>query len=192
MKDMERKLNLGCGNKKLAGYINVDANPNCHPDVLVDLDKGLLGIADDSIDEIRAEHVIEHVDDLLLVLSEMNRVSKNGAVWNIFVPHYSHGFLHPFHKRGFCCHTFDWFFNKASSERYGDLDLTVKRIRMNYTRAPAGLLRLLVFPIDFLANLHQRLCERVWCYWVGGFEEIHYSIRVNKGPSGVERDDNEK
>jgi hypothetical protein len=171
---------LGCGNKKIDGFINVDGNPNCNPDIRADLDKGLGVFDDNSIDEIRAEHVLEHVDDLLMVLSEMNRVSKDGAIWNIFVPHYSHGFVHPFHKRGFCCRTFEWFFDKASPENYGNFDLTVENVRLNYTRAPEGLLRILVSPIDFFANLHQRLCERVWCYWVGGFEEIHFTIRVNK------------
>jgi len=178
--NLAHKLNLGCGNKKIEGFINVDSRPDCTPDVLADLDKGLEPFANDSIDEIRAEHVLEHVDDLLLVLSEMYRVSKNGAVWNIFVPHYSHGFLHPFHKRGFCCRTFDWFFSKTSPESYGDLDVTVERVQLNYIRDPSGILRAVAFPVNLFANMHKRFCERIWCYWVGGFEEIHYTIRVNK------------
>jgi hypothetical protein len=181
-----RKLNLGCGNKKIEGFINVDSRPDCKPDVLVDLDKGLGAFDNDSIDEIRVEHVLEHVNDLLLVLSEMYRVSRNGAVWNIFVPHYSHGFVHPFHKRGFCCCTFDWFFNKASPENYGNLDLTVQKVQLNYIRSPSGMLRVIAFPVNFFANVHKRLCERLWCYWVGGFEEIHYTIRANKSPGFCE------
>jgi SAM-dependent methyltransferase len=176
------KLNLGCGNKKVPGYINVDNNPNCKPDVIVDLDGGLTQFQDDSMDEIRAEHVLEHVDDLLLVLNEMYRVSKDGAIWVIQVPHFSYGFVHPFHKRGFSYGTFDWLFSKSSPEHYGNLGLSVMEIRFNYTRFQSRFIRLVVAPINIIANLHKGLCERVWCYWVGGFEEIQYKIRVDKHP----------
>jgi hypothetical protein len=34
--------------------------------------------------------------------------------------------------------------------------------------------------IDFFANLSPWLCSRLWCYWVGGFEEIEFIFRVTK------------
>jgi hypothetical protein len=34
--------------------------------------------------------------------------------------------------------------------------------------------------IDFLANLKPRLTQRLWCYWVGGFDEIEFRVRVVK------------
>lgn len=174
------KLNLGCGKRKRQGFINVDSNPDCSPDVLLDLDKGLSAFADNSVGEIWVEHVLEHVNDLMHLLEEMYRVSAPGAVWNVFVPHYSYGFVHPFHRRGFSVKTFDWFFAPSGAERYGHLDLTVCSVRLNYMRNCSKRGRLLVQPINWLANLHQRFCERIWCYWVGGFEEVHYTIQVNK------------
>jgi hypothetical protein len=181
--NLAHKLNLGCGNNKIQGFVNVDSNPACHPDLLVELDNGLGAFSDNSIDEIRAEHVLEHVGDLLLVLSEMYRVSKHGATWEISVPHYSYGFVHPFHKRGFCCHTFDWFFSKTSPENYGNLSLIVKAVRLNYMRSSSPFVRFIVFPVNLIANLSKSFCERIWCYWVGGFEEIHFTIQVDKRPS---------
>jgi|GEM_PF-1906114 len=32
------KLNIGCGFNKIDGYVNVDAFPDCSPDVLWDLE----------------------------------------------------------------------------------------------------------------------------------------------------------
>lgn len=158
----------------------MDNSPNCQPDVVVDLNKGLAPFESDSIDEIRAEHFLEHVEDLMLLLEEMYRVSKNGAVWNILVPHYSRGFLHPFHTRGFSYGSFDWFFTKASPERYGDMDLSVQKVRFNYTRLDGKIARLVAAPLNLFANINRSLCERVWCYWVGGFDEIQFTIVVHK------------
>lgn len=77
------RLNLGCGNKILPGYINVDVAParaGARPDVICDL-RDLAKFGDDSVDEILSVHVIEHfwrweVDELL---REWARVLKPGA-----------------------------------------------------------------------------------------------------------------
>lgn len=55
------KLNLGCGDKVLDGYVNVDTAPSrkgIEPDVLADLRQ--LPFDPESADEILAVHVIEH------------------------------------------------------------------------------------------------------------------------------------
>lgn len=31
-----------------------------------------------------------------------------------------------------------------------------------------------------LANVNIHFCERIWCYWVGGFNEIYVEMRVVK------------
>lgn len=77
------RLNLGCGDKILDGYINVDVAPSRNgknPDVICDL-KDLSEFETNSIDEILSVHVIEHfwrweVED---VLKEWVRVLKPGG-----------------------------------------------------------------------------------------------------------------
>jgi len=174
------KLNVGCGNRKLEGFINIDACSYCEPDLVLDLDNGLGEFEDDSVDQIRAEHVLEHVDDLAFVLKEMFRVSKSGARWDIYVPHYSYGFAHPFHKRGFSRIAFNFFDLDPKKTYCGQLGLDVDEFRFNYTRSSSGIPFLMGKGISFIANLHPGFCERIWCYIVGGFEEIYFRITVRK------------
>jgi hypothetical protein len=55
-----RKLNFGCGYDKREGYLNVDSDPQCNPDLLiVDNDLSVLERCD--FDEILALDVLEHI-----------------------------------------------------------------------------------------------------------------------------------
>lgn len=78
----EIRLNLGCGDKKLPGYINVDYAPSrkgVTPDVMADLRK--LTFQEASIDEILSVHVIEHFYywEAIGLLNEWARVLKTGG-----------------------------------------------------------------------------------------------------------------
>lgn len=56
------KLNLGCGDKILSGYINVDTvleRAGNKPDIICDVRK-LDNFSDGYADEILAVHVVEH------------------------------------------------------------------------------------------------------------------------------------
>jgi SAM-dependent methyltransferase len=77
------KLNLGCGDKILAGYINVDVAPEraAHvPDVVCDV-RRLEVFRDNYADEILAVHVVEHFWrwEVVEVLREWLRVLKPGG-----------------------------------------------------------------------------------------------------------------
>ena len=78
-----KKLNLGCGDKILPGYINVDvaeARLGKKPDVLCDLRK-LTPFEDQSVDEILSVHVVEHFWrwEVVDILKEWVRVLKPGG-----------------------------------------------------------------------------------------------------------------
>lgn len=78
----EVRLNLGCGDKKLPGYINVDYAPSrkgVTPDVMLDLRK--LTFQDATVDEILSVHVIEHFYywEAEKLLNEWARVLKSGG-----------------------------------------------------------------------------------------------------------------
>jgi ubiquinone/menaquinone biosynthesis C-methylase UbiE len=79
----EVKLNLGCGDKILPGYINVDVaseRAGNKPDVICDVRK-LDKFPDNYADEIMAVHVVEHFWrwEVVEILSEWVRVLKPGG-----------------------------------------------------------------------------------------------------------------
>lgn len=87
------RLNLGCGNKILPGYVNVDAVPyrdhtgkQKDPDHIMDICK--LTFEDNVADEILTVHVVEHFYpwDIQNVLKEWIRVLKPGGLMAIEVP----------------------------------------------------------------------------------------------------------
>jgi predicted SAM-dependent methyltransferase len=82
-KDAAMKLNLGCGDKILEGYVNVDvaeSRLDKKPDVLCDL-RALSPFEDNCADEVMAIHVVEHFWrwEVVDVLKEWFRVLKPGG-----------------------------------------------------------------------------------------------------------------
>ena len=77
------KLNLGCSNQLLSGYQNVDI---CLPaDKIADLSK-YWPWDDNSVDEIRAYDIIEHLPNKIHTVNEAWRVLKPGGIFDIIVP----------------------------------------------------------------------------------------------------------
>jgi len=70
-------LNIGCGNVKKPGYLNVDVDPSVKPDLVVALDFSL-PFASETFVLIEAYHVIEHIYPWLSVdvLNEFRRILK--------------------------------------------------------------------------------------------------------------------
>jgi ubiquinone/menaquinone biosynthesis C-methylase UbiE len=88
------KLNLGCGYKKMDGYVNVDSDLNCNPDLKVILGKEPFPIDDNTVDEVTAHHVFEHIGDgFLFFLKDLYRVCKNEAIISAQVPHPRHDYF---------------------------------------------------------------------------------------------------
>ncbi|MCA9405159.1 MAG: methyltransferase domain-containing protein [Candidatus Omnitrophica bacterium] len=81
------KLHLGCGTKKLNGWINIDSVKACQPDVVCDISQPL-PYEDQSADEVLAEDLLEHFDKYLrfVVFYEWTRVLKIGGRITIQVP----------------------------------------------------------------------------------------------------------
>jgi len=81
------QLHLGCGNRKLDGFVNVDVRDEVAPDIVASV-RNLDPVGENSIDLIYACHVLEHVPrpELAETLAEWYRVLKPGGVLRISVP----------------------------------------------------------------------------------------------------------
>ena len=81
------KLHLGCGTKKMEGWINIDSVAALQPDLVHDISQPL-PYDDLTVDEILAEDLLEHFDKYLrfVVFYEWVRVLKIGGTMTLQVP----------------------------------------------------------------------------------------------------------
>lgn len=146
------KYNLGCGNNKLDGFINVDKESIYDPDLVIDLEKFPWDIPSNSAEVIVLTHVMEHLganpQDFLNVMKELYRISKPYNEIVIIVPHpYSYNFIvDPTHvtritpetlnmfSKDFCDYVIE---NKLSNTTFAyvcDVDFEIQNINYYYNQ----------------------------------------------------------
>lgn len=81
-----RKFNLGAGDDRLPGLLNVDILPGPNVDVVVDLNESPWNIESDSVEYIRAYHIFEHLFDKAATLNECYRILAPGGILELEVP----------------------------------------------------------------------------------------------------------
>ena len=112
------KLHLGCGRNVLEGWVNLDTVALPGVDVVFDLEtcaRTPLPFADDSVDEVLANHVIEHIAHPLPLMQELHRVARAGATAVFAVPYGSSddAYEDPTHVRRYFLNSFSYFSQPA-------------------------------------------------------------------------------
>jgi len=137
------KLNLGCGRDTRSGWVNIDLRPGPGVDMVMDLSEPL-PFPDNSIEEIYASHVLEHILHWEKTVEELHRVLKPGRKCEIIVPYlfapapYHYRFFQENTINAFCKGTgFDgsltlegqWLFHldKSRIDRLGVLEYHLKK-----------------------------------------------------------------
>jgi predicted SAM-dependent methyltransferase len=103
------RLNLGCADRKLDGFLSVDIVPPA--DFVTDLSEKWPW-ADSSVAEIVGYDVIEHIADRIHFMNEMHRVLVPGGVATIETPNAMKGagfWQDPTHKAGWVLNSFQYF-----------------------------------------------------------------------------------
>lgn len=187
------RVEVGCGPYKQSGYLGVDLDLYSGVDLLGDLHH--LPFHDSSVDFLLTQHTLEHVEDPLQCIREIYRVVKPGGLVKIVVPHYSSsGFwMDLTHRNPFSVRSFEYFdrdfAHKAGFPCYlKEVNLRTLSRRLIYWPPRLGghsyfkrqVLIILNRLLSALANLSPTFCERFWCYWVGGFFEVHFELEVMK------------
>lgn len=189
---MITKLNIGCAGFKKDGYINLDWQSIVEPDVNHDLNVFPYPFADNQFELIEAFHILEHLDRPFSVMKELHRILKPGGRLLIKVPHFSRGLTHPEHTHGFDV-TFPNYFNPRFTKVgfYGvefiHVSTKLKWHAFAHIAKEMGVgavSRAVAHVGDALfttlANISPNLCSRIWCFWVGGFEEIQFEMVCKK------------
>lgn len=180
------KINLGSGIDKKSGYVNVDWSPLTQPDIVHDLNVYPYPFEANSCELIEAFHVIEHLERPFQTMREFHRMLAPGGRLHIKVPHFSRGMTHAEHEHGFDV-TFPLYFNEGFTRSgYYGVPFKLESMRlswlamfhllpyMGYGRGTIALLRGANTVISTLANASPGFASRIWCFWVGGFDEIEF------------------
>jgi len=85
VKSGDIRIDLGCGENKPEGYIGIDVQGYPWVDIIHDLNKGI-PLPDNCADEIRAYHVLEHLENDEFIMKEIWRVLKPGGRFIFEVP----------------------------------------------------------------------------------------------------------
>jgi SAM-dependent methyltransferase len=162
---------------------SVDFRPEVNPTVVHNLSDFPYPFADDSFDTVYASHIMEHVKDNIEFMEEIYRIAKPNAKVIIRVPHFSgrSAWCDPTHVRAYSYYQF-YYYSRESGDHYGNCEFKVNKVELRYTRFSHGFFvdKIISPTINFFANLNLKLCEKVWCYWVGGLSEIYVELEAIK------------
>lgn len=125
------RLNIGCGEKKMAGYVNVDLYGT--PDVKCDLSNFPWPFDTNSADEVYSAHFLEHVHDYEKTVLEIHRILKPGGTFHFKVPHFrtpaAYWHLHTYY---FSTHTCAMLCKSLPYQWQGRQLFTFGKVKINY------------------------------------------------------------
>lgn len=104
------RINLGGGEEKIEGFLNIDRVSLPTVDIVADISHGI-PLADNSVIEVRANYILEHIADVTALMEEIYRICKPGALVKIRVPYFKStaAFKDPTHRSFFTERTFEYF-----------------------------------------------------------------------------------
>ncbi len=112
------KIDIGSGYIVKQGFLRVDGDPLCKPDILCMADN--LTIEDNTVEELHAFHLLEHFDNeyTFNVLREWNRVIQKGGIIVLKVPDIEQAMKdYVFEKISWnCFHKILWGANPTANE----------------------------------------------------------------------------
>jgi ubiquinone/menaquinone biosynthesis C-methylase UbiE len=166
------RLNLGCGENRVSGFVGVDLYPCDGMDVQHDLNMPL-PFPDDCAREVRAHHIIEHVKDPYAFLKEVHRVSKNDALVSIVTPHFASmdSFIDITHLFHMSCFSLDKMCGNEC--HYQKKMFSQSERRLAFGVHPMGLIGRVI------SMFSMREYEQRWCY-VFRPTNIYWKLRVVK------------
>jgi SAM-dependent methyltransferase len=181
----KRILDVGCGWNKTPGAVGIDSNSKTHADIIHDLGEVPYPLADNEFDEIVCRHVIEHVPDVVALVTELYRITKPGGRIKIVTPHYSNPDwpTDPTHRNHLNSYSFNCFIDDRQLFPFYT-DVKLKPIRTHVSLA--NLWRFL--GVEFLVNLDQRwpawrFARKFWEFYLCNLmrgKELHFEFEVSK------------
>lgn len=181
------KIDLGCGPNKLEGFIGIDRISLTNVDIVSDVLEGLRLFPDNSVNEINARSLLEHVDNLEKIMDEVWRVLKKNCKFHVFVPHFSNPYFYSdyTHTKFMGLYTFMYFseqniFQRKVPSFYNKNKFRITKLKLIFD-SPFRLRRIIKKIFEWLFNLTpsmQELYEENFTYLIPC-----YAIEIDLIPS---------
>ena len=170
-----KKVNLGCGRKRLPDCVNVDRVAEVQPDVVHDLDLHPYPFAEASFDEVHAYDVIEHLADIVAFMREISRIARPGAKVIVTTPHFScaNAFTDPTHRHQLSYFSLDYFTRDHPWNFYGDTGFAIAKRSLIFH--PTWVNKV----VHRLANRSPAAYERRWA-WMFPAWFLYFELTVRK------------
>lgn len=125
------KLDIGCGPNCEPGYVGIDIREYPGVDIVADVESGI-PLKDNTVSRVRVEAILEHVDDMPELMSEIHRVCVEGARVTGRVPHWRdrNAYIDPTHVRPYDQRTFDFW---DSTTEFGRRDYFEEEFRVHHS-----------------------------------------------------------
>lgn len=163
----KKRLVIGSAGKVFDDAITLDIDPNHQPDVVHDLHVTPLPFVDDQFDEIVCHHVLEHLNDISSVMSELHRICSSQGKIYIEVPHHTSWFANtPGHKLRFNYFAFDEYLDEVTTWNTGKKFILLAR-EVTFHRAIRRY---------FLHKIFNRWPENYERFWTYILPAEHFKI----------------
>jgi SAM-dependent methyltransferase len=157
--DPQRSLLVGCGHNARPGWVNLDLAPLPGVDVVHDLDAGPLPFPDGHFELVECVNVLEHVEDLPAVMSEIHRVLEPGGVLYVTAPHFTSVTwpTDPTHRRALAINTLEFFSEASFLDRAYYYDFSFREVRRRRIRLQRSVLMPWNYLLEPLINCHPKV-----------------------------------
>ena len=182
-------LNLGSGYENHEDFYTVDINEDLGVDIVADLNGPLDLIPDNSVSNIYSNQLFEHIENLFGLLSELRRISINGAKFEIIVPHFSNPYYYsdPIHIRQFGLFSMHYFTSENYQWRrkvpsyYSDTKFILRDAKIIFYKDTLmdHLFANVLYPIVNLNRAFQHIFEKRFCYFYPP-ANVKYILEVSK------------
>lgn len=185
-------LDVGCGGCKFKGAIGVDCIDLPGVDVVTNLNNFPWPFEENTFERIIFKHSISHFDNIVEVMEEINRISKNGAIIDIIAPHYTSDNFNtdPTHKFPmgfrsmyyFCTNIPNWKYkySKANFKLldsgicFGEYNIDFNEFEYNKRKSILKILG-----VEWVVNKIPRVYEKFLAYIVPA-NVVYFKMEVDK------------
>jgi len=185
-------IELGCGSRKRnSEAIGIDILDYPAVDLVGDVYDVLQKLPNSCVIHASSHHFIEHVGDLNLLMSELERVVKPGGVIDFVAPHFSNPYFYsdPTHQKFFGLYTFCYMshstiFSRKVPTYQNNLIFSLECVDLKFKSAKPFygryLFKSIIGKLFNSCSYMKELYEENFCYLFPCYE-VQYKLRKKEG-----------